>query len=59
MIDQGKELGDANDIVFGGNNSKQKNGSVGILTGDIINRTDYYYTALVLALIPFKNPNLY
>ena len=59
LIDQGKELGDANDIVFGGNNSKQKNGSVGILTGDIINRTDYYYTALILALIPFKNPNLY
>ena len=59
LIDQGKELGDADDIVFGGNNSKQKNGSVGILTGDIITRTDYYYTALTLALIPFKNPNLY
>ena len=59
LIDQGKELGDADDIVFGGNNSKQKNGSVGILTGDIITRTDYYYSALVLALIPFKNPNLY
>ena len=59
LIDQGKELGDADDIVFGGNNSKQKNGSVGILTGDIITRTDYYYTALILALIPFKNQNLY
>ena len=59
LIDQGKELGDADDIVFGGNNSKQKNGSVGILTGDVITRTDYYYAALVLALIPFKNSNLY
>jgi len=59
LIDQGKELGDADDIVFGDNNSKQKNGSVGILTGNIINRTDYYYTTLVLALIPFKNPSLY
>ena len=59
LIDQGKELGDADDIVFGGSNSKQKNGSVGILTGDIVTRTDYYYSALVLALIPFKNPNLY
>ena len=59
LIDQGKELGDANDIVFGDNNSKQKNGAVGLLTGDIINRTGYYCTTLVLALIPFKNPNLY
>ena len=59
LIDQGKELGDADDIVFGGNNSKQKNGSVGILTGDIITRTDYYYATLVLALIPFKNPSFY
>ena len=59
LIDQGKELGDADDIVFGDSNSKQKNGSVGILTGNIITRTDYYYTALILALIPFKNPSLY
>ena len=59
LIDQGKELGDADDIVFGDSNSKQKNGSVGILTGDIITRTDYYYAALVLALIPFKNTDLY
>jgi len=59
LINQGKELGDADDIVFGDSNSKQKNGSVGILTGNIINRTDYYYATLVLALIPFKNPNLY
>ena len=59
LIEQGKELGDADDIVFGDNNSKQKNGCVGILTGDIITRTDYYCSTLILALIPFKNPGLY
>jgi inosine/xanthosine triphosphatase len=59
LIDQGKELGEADDIVFGGNNSKQKNGAVGILTGDIIDRANYYTNAMVLALIPFKNKLLY
>lgn len=59
LIDKGKELGDADDIVFGHTNSKQKNGAVGILTGDIIVRTSYYAEAIVLALIPFKNPELY
>ncbi len=59
LIEEGKELGEADDIVFNDNNSKQKNGSVGILTHDLIDRTDYYYVALVLALIPFKNSNLY
>ncbi|MBZ9731756.1 DUF84 family protein, partial [Salegentibacter sp. JZCK2] len=32
LINEGKELGEADDIVFGQNNSKQKNGAVGILT---------------------------
>ncbi len=59
LIKKGKELGEADDIVFDDDNSKQKNGSVGILTNDIIDRTDYYYVALVLALIPFQNSNLY
>ena len=59
LIKKGKELGEADDIVFGDNNSKQKNGSVGILTNNIIDRTDYYYVALILALIPFRNRDLY
>ena len=59
LINQGKELGEADDIVFKGENSKQKNGVVGILTGDIIDRTSYYSNAMVLALIPFKNEDLY
>ena len=59
LIKQGKELGEADDIVFGRVNSKQENGAVGILTDNIIDRTKYYTEAVVLALIPFKNHKLY
>ncbi len=59
LINAGKELGEADDIVFGYTNSKEKNGSVGILTGNIIDRTKYYTEDFVLALIPFKNPEIY
>lgn len=59
LINEGKELGEADDIIFGDNNSKQKNGAVGLLTHNIIDRTKYYTDAVILALIPFKNPKLY
>lgn len=59
LIKNGKELGEADDIVFKRKNSKQKNGAVGILTGDIIDRTKYYTEAVILALIPFRNVNWY
>jgi non-canonical (house-cleaning) NTP pyrophosphatase len=59
LIKQGYELGEADDIVFNRSNSKQKNGAVGILTDNLINRTDYYTHAIILALIPFTNSKLY
>lgn len=59
LIKKGNELGVANDIIFKNSNSKQKNGAVGILTNNAIDRTAYYTEAVVLALIPFKNPELY
>ena len=59
LIKEGYELGDADDMVFKRSNSKQKNGAVGILTDNLINRTDYYSHAIILALIPFTNTNLY
>jgi inosine/xanthosine triphosphatase len=59
LIKQGYELGEADDIVFNRSNSKQKNGAVGILTDNLINRTDYYAHAIILALIPFTNSKLY
>jgi inosine/xanthosine triphosphatase len=58
LIRAGMELGHADDIVFGRSNSKQHNGSVGLLTGDVIDRTAYYVHAVILALIPFRNPTL-
>ncbi|MFO7320765.1 MAG: inosine/xanthosine triphosphatase [Chloroflexota bacterium] len=58
LVRQGVELGHADDRVFGRTDSKRRNGSVGLLTGDVIDRVAYYAHAVVLALIPFKNPDL-
>ena len=59
LVKQGKELGDADDIVFKKQNSKQANGAIGLLTDDILTRTTFYEPAVIMALIPFKNPDLY
>jgi inosine/xanthosine triphosphatase len=59
LIREGKELGEADDIVFKRSNSKQDNGAVGILTGNVIDRHKLYEQAVILALIPFKHPDLY
>lgn len=59
LIKQGKELGDADDIVFGKSNSKQQNGAVGLLTKDNITRESLYVPDVVMALIPFINETLY
>jgi inosine/xanthosine triphosphatase len=59
LVRQGVELGEADDRVFGRSNSKQGNGAVGLLTSDVIDRAEYYEHAVVLALVPFKNPQLY
>ncbi len=58
LVRGGLELGDADDVVFSKSNSKQKNGSIGLLTGDVITRETYYIPAVVMALIPFVNANL-
>jgi inosine/xanthosine triphosphatase len=59
LVEGGLELGDADDQVFGRENSKQKSGAVGLLTGDVVTRTDLYEQAVILALIPFRNQDLY
>jgi inosine/xanthosine triphosphatase len=58
LVRTGLELGDADDAVFGRANSKQDDGSVGILTSGTLDRREYYAHAVVLALIPFKQPLL-
>src|SRR5262245_22587372 len=59
LIREGKELGEADDIVFKRSNSKQDNGAVGILTSNVIERMTFYEHAVILALVPFKNEVLY
>lgn len=59
LVRQGKELGEADDIVFDLDNSKQAAGAIGILSGNTVDRTELYEQAVVLALLPFKNPELY
>ena len=59
LIDQGMELGHADDRVFKRNNSKQKDGAIGILSHGLIDRTRYYEQAVTMALIPFMNTDLY
>lgn len=57
LVRSGMELGHADDAVFGRSNSKQNDGSVGLLTGGVIDRKAYYEHAVVLALIPFRQPD--
>lgn len=59
LVRAGVELGDADDQIFRRQNSKQGNGAVGLLTGDLIGRTDYYSHAVMLALVAEKNPDIY
>jgi inosine/xanthosine triphosphatase len=59
LIRQGKELGEADDLVFGRSNSKQQEGAVGILTRGVVDRAHLYEQAVILALIPHANPNLF
>ena len=53
------ELGDADDAVFNRVNSKQGEGTVGVLTRSMIDRASYYDHAIKLAVIPFLWPEHY
>lgn len=55
LIDQGLELGDANDQVFATQNSKQGGGAYGLLTDGLYTRESIYTQTTVLALLPFIN----
>jgi inosine/xanthosine triphosphatase len=59
LVRAGMELGQADDQVFNQSHSKQKNGAVGLLTNDLIDRSEYYKQAVILALVPFLKPELY
>jgi inosine/xanthosine triphosphatase len=59
LIKKGYEMGPANDLVFGIENSKQSGGMAGIITNDLVVRYDLYYTPLLIAFSQFKNAHLY
>ncbi|GAA2757217.1 DUF84 family protein [Actinopolymorpha rutila] len=54
----GVELGAATDEVLGGIDTKSTTGTVGPLTGGVIDRVAFYAHALVLAMVPFRNVEL-
>ena len=59
LIKQVYELGTADDMFFGRENSKKTNGSVGLLTNDLVTRSQMFENAITMALIPFVKPELY
>lgn len=59
LVEQGIELGTADDMVFSRSNSKQEGGAIGILTANALDRQQLYEQAVMLALVPFKNELLY
>ncbi|HQU74442.1 MAG TPA: inosine/xanthosine triphosphatase [Calditrichia bacterium] len=59
MVRSGVELGHANDAVFSKHNSKQSGGAIGILTHGVLDRTGLYRHAVLLAMVPFINEDLF
>jgi inosine/xanthosine triphosphatase len=59
LVKQGHELGKATDMVFSSHNAKQKGGAVSFLTNKVLSRKTFYKPAIVMALIPFINKDLY
>ena len=59
LVESGLELGLANDQVFAEKNSKHAGGAIGSLTGGLITRQALYEHAMLAALIPFKNMDLF
>jgi non-canonical (house-cleaning) NTP pyrophosphatase len=59
LIKEGMELGDADDKIFGRIKAKHGSGTVGLLTGGLIDRAAYYEHALILALVPWIRADVY
>ncbi|BAJ00672.1 inosine/xanthosine triphosphatase [Shewanella violacea] len=55
----GEELGDVMDRLFNTNNIKQQGGAIGLLTQGHATRESTYTQALILAMAPMLNPELY
>lgn len=58
-IRNGMEHGPASDEFFKVENSKQTNGTIGIISNNVLTRTSYQLHAVICAFIPFLHPELY
>ncbi len=58
-INEGMELGDANDKFFSSVNSKHGIGAIGYLTDGLIDRENYYLPAAIIALSEVKHQDWY
>lgn len=59
LVREGMELGEADDRVFGRTDSKRNDGAIGLLTGGALDRAGLYEQAVMMALLPFRNRELY
>ncbi len=59
LVRGGLELGLADDRFFSRDNSKQKDGAIGILSGGRVTRLALYKPAVTFALLPFVHPEYY
>ena len=59
QLQQGEELGHLFDAIAGTENIKQKGGAIGYLTKGIMNRKQLQVPAVVMALVPLLNGELY
>ncbi|MCL1097790.1 inosine/xanthosine triphosphatase [Shewanella gelidii] len=58
-LEAGEELGNVMDKLFNTENIKQKGGAIGLLTHHQATRESSYTQALILAMAPLLNPELY
>lgn len=56
---QGRELGDVMDEMFQRQNIKQAGGAIGVLTNHTLTRSAVYEQGIILALIPWIQPELF
>lgn len=56
---QGEELGDVMDRMFAQHNVKQQGGAIAMLTRHLLTRSEVYQHAVILAMIPFIQPELF
>lgn len=59
LIDKGMEIGEATDTIFKTKNSKHKAGHFGLMTKDIITRSDAYKNGIICTLSRFIRPGIF